>query len=55
MSVDASTTATPHSTAWAMPQSSFTTECSEGQFLVITKRTTGDALSNNVGFSIVIP
>ncbi len=55
VSIDASTTSTPHSTAWAMAQSSFTSECSEGQFVVITKRTTGDALSNTVGFSIVIP
>lgn len=55
VSVDASTTTTPHSTAWALAQSSFTSECSEGQFLVITKRTTSDAPANNVGFSIVIP
>jgi hypothetical protein len=53
VSVDHSTTSTPQ-TALAMPQSSFTTDCGEGQFLVITKRTSGSA-ANDVGFSIVIP
>ena len=55
MSVDYATTAAPQTTAFAMAQSSFTTECNEGQFLVLTKRSGTDALVNTVGFSIVIP
>jgi hypothetical protein len=56
VSVDHATTASPQIFGFAFPQSSFTSECSAGQFLVVTKRyTTSEAFANNVGFSIVIP
>lgn len=56
VSVDYATTASPQVFGFAAPQSTFTSECSAGQFLVITKRyTTSETLANNVGFSIVIP
>ena len=56
VSVDYATTAAPQVFGFAAPQSTFTSECSAGQFLVLTKRyTSSETFANNVGFSIVIP
>jgi hypothetical protein len=53
VTVEHSTTASPQTSAFAYVSAS-APECTEGQFLVVTKRGS-DAVSNTVGFSILIP